>query len=55
MSLTMQARRLYPGNRRMAARWVLAQRYIKARGIVIRPWWGNSPPADIQRTTVAST
>lgn len=44
MSLTTKARRLYPDNRRLAARWVLAQRYIKARSIVIRPWWGNAPP-----------
>lgn len=44
MSLTMQARKLYPDNRRLAAKWVLAQLYIRSRGIAIRPWWGNAPP-----------
>jgi hypothetical protein len=45
MSLTARARKLYPNNRRLAARWVLAKRYIIANDIRIRPWWGNSREA----------
>jgi hypothetical protein len=29
MSITRQARQLYPDNRRLAARWVLAQLYLE--------------------------
>lgn len=46
MSLTQRARRLYE-DRRLAARWVLAVRYLRARGKWIAdpgtpiPDWGN--------------
>lgn len=40
MNLTRRARQHYPHNRRLAAKLVIALRYIKARGIQIKPWYG---------------
>lgn len=39
-SLTRQARKHFPQNAKMAAKWVLQKRYLAERKIIIRPWWG---------------
>jgi hypothetical protein len=33
MSLTRRARKFYPDNRRLAAKWLLSVRYLRARNL----------------------
>lgn len=52
MSMTRRARELYPLSRRLAAKWVIAAKWLRARGLWIHdegtptPKWGNQARAE---------